>query len=179
MYLFLWRYIPMAIRKEKERLEIVPKEKTGEITRRPYDLWNDMDRLFNRFRSNFDELFWGSGSKLMTSSDFRTPTMDVVDLGDKFEMRFEMPGVKKEDINIEVTPSSVEICAGYEETNKEKSKNWLRQERSSMNFYRYMNLPEDIKTGNVDAELKDGVLTLLLQKVEPKAKPESTQVKIK
>jgi len=115
----------------------------------------------------------------MPSSDFRTPIMDVVDLGDKFEMHIEMPGIKKEDINVEVTPTSVEICAGHEETSKKKGKNWLRQERSSMDFYRYLNLPEAIKTGNVEAELKDGVLTLLLQKAQPKPRPKTSQVKIK
>lgn len=167
----------MVLRKEK--LAITPKEKTGIITRRPYDVWMDMDKLFDRFRSNFDELFWGPGTSLMSSPDFRTPIMDVVDLGDKFEMRIEMPGIKKEDITIEVTPTSVEICAGHEETSKEKGKNWLRQERSSTDFYRYLDLPEDIKTGNVEANLKDGVLTLLLDKTEPKPKIEAKQVKIK
>ncbi len=169
----------MALRKEKEKLAIAPKEKTKIIERKPYDLWMDMDRLFERFRSNFDELFWGPGPSLMTSSDVRIPAMDVVDLGDKFELRIEMPGVKKEDINIEVTPTSVEICAEHEETNKEKGKNWLRQERCSTDFYRYLDLPEDIKTGNVEAELIDGILILQLQKVEPKPKIESKQVKIK
>lgn len=169
----------MALRKEKEKLAIIPKEKTKIIERKPYDLWMDMDKLFDHFRSNFDELFWGPGPGLMTSTDVRIPAMDVVDLGDKFEMRIEMPGVKKEDINVEVTPTSVEICAGHEETNKEKGKNWLRQERSSMDFYRYLDLPEDIKTGNVEAELNDGVLTIQLHKVEPKPKIESQQVKIK
>jgi HSP20 family molecular chaperone IbpA len=48
-----------------------------------------------------------------------------------------------------------------------------------MDFFRYLDLPEDIKTGNVEAELKDGVLTLQLKKVEPKPKIVSQQVKIK
>ncbi len=169
----------MAIKKEKEKLAAAPKEKTGMVARRPYDLWMDMDKLFDRFRSNFDELFWSPGTHPMTTSDFRTPKMDVVDLGDKFEMRVEMPGIKKEDINVEVTSTSVEICAEHEETSKEKGKNWLHQERSTMDFYRYLDLPEGIKAGNVDAELKDGVLTLLLPKTEPKPKVEATAVKIK
>ena len=115
----------------------------------------------------------------MTSSDYRTPLMDIVDQGDKYEMHVEMPGIKKEDINIEVTPTMVEISAEHEETSENKGKNWLRQERSSTNFYRSLELPEGLKTGNVEAELKDGVLTLLLPKVEPKPKFETTKVRVK
>ncbi len=170
----------MPIKKgKKEKLAIVPKQKGDVMTRRPYELWSDMDQLFDRFRSNFDELFWEPQTSLLESPDYRTPLMDVVDLGDKYEMRVEMPGIKKEDISIEVTPTSVEIHAEHEENIEDTGKNWLRQERSSTDFYRSLELPEELKTGNVDAELKDGVLVLSLPKVEPKPKLESTKVKIK
>jgi len=170
----------MALRKEKkEKLSIVPKQKTAVMSQRPYELQSDIDQLFDRFRSSFDELFWGPGIDLMASPDYRTPVMDIVDLGDKYEMHVEMPGIKKEDINIEVTPTMVEICAEHEETSENKGKNWLRQELSSTDFYRSLELPEELKTGNVDAELKDGVLTLSLPKAEPKPKFETTKVKIK
>jgi HSP20 family protein len=167
------------IKGKKEKLAIVPKQKTEAIAQRPYELWSDMEQLFDRFRSNFDELFWDPRTGLMTSSDYRTPLMDIVDHGDKYEMHVEMPGIKKEDINIEVTPTMVEISAEHEETSENKGKNWLRQERSSTNFYRSLELPEGLKTGNVEAELKDGVLTLSLPKVEPKPKFETTKVRVK
>jgi HSP20 family protein len=167
------------IKGKKEKLAIVPKQKTEVMVQRPYELWSDMDQLFDRLRSNFDELFWGPRADLITSSDYRTPLMDIVDLGDKYEMHVEMPGIKKEDINIEVTPTMVEISAEHEETSENKGKNWLRQERSSTNFYRSLELPEGLKTGNVEAELKDGVLTLSLPKAEPKPKFETTKVRIK
>jgi len=164
-------------KRKKEKLSILPKEKRTTISRRPYDIWMDMDRLFDSFRSNFDELFWGPGASFMT--DFRKPITDVEDLGDKYEMRLEMPGIKKEDINIEVTPHMIEVSAEHTERKDDKGKNWLRQERSSMDFYRRLELPEDIKTGNVNAELNNGVLKLELMKSKPKPKIESKKVKIK
>jgi HSP20 family protein len=170
----------MVLRKgKKEKLAIVPKQKTGLMAQKPYELWSDMDQLFDRFRSNFDEIFWGPRTSLVESLDYRTPLMDIVDQGDKYEMHVEMPGIKKEDINIEVTPTTVEICAEHEESSENKGKNWLRQERSSTDFYRSLELPEELKTGNVEAELKDGILTLSLPKTEPKQKFEATKVKIK
>jgi HSP20 family protein len=170
----------MALKKRnREKLALVPKQKTEVMAQRPYELLSDMNQLLDRFRSNFDELFWGPRADLITSSDYRTPLMDIVDLGDKYEMHVEMPGIKKEDINIEVTPTMVEISAEHEETSENKGKNWLRQERTSTDFYRSLELPEELKTGNVEAELKDGVLTLSLPKAEPKPKFETTKVKIK
>jgi HSP20 family protein len=171
---------PMAIKKgKKEKLAIVPKERAGMVTRRPHELMMDMNDFFDSFRSNFDELFWGPGESIMASPDYRMPVMDVVDLGDKYQMHVEMPGIKKEDVSIEVTPTMVEICAEHEESSEDKGKNWLRQERSSMDFYRRLELPEDVKTENVDAELKNGVLTLSLPKAKPKPTFEAKKVKIK
>jgi HSP20 family protein len=105
--------------------------------------------------------------------------MDIVDHGDKYEMHVEMPGIKKEDICIEVTPTMVEISAEHEEKSEDKGKNWLRQERSNIDFYRSFQVPETLKTGKVEAELKDGILKVLLPKADPKPKYETTKVKIK
>ncbi len=170
----------MPIKKEKKgKLAIVPKQKAEVIAQRPYELWSDMDQLFNQFRTNVDELFWGPKTDLLAIPEYRTPLVDIVDHGDKYEMHVEMPGIKKEDISIEVSPTMVEISAEHEEKSEDKGKNWLRQERTSMDFYRSFQVPENVKTGKVEAELKDGVLTLLLPKAEPKPKYETTKVKVK
>jgi HSP20 family protein len=109
----------------------------------------------------------------------RTPTMDVVDLGNRYEMTFEMPGISKDNIEIQVMPNAVEISAKQENEEEEKKKNWLRRERSYTNFYRHLELPEEIKTDSVEAEMKDGVLTMSLPKIEPKPEYKATKVKIK
>jgi HSP20 family protein len=172
----------MAIIGKKDKLAIRPaEEKKAEIAqRRPYDLWTDIDQLFDQFRSNFDDLFWRPRSNIMsTFDDLRTPMMDVADLGNKYEMKVEMPGISKEKINIDVSPNAIEISAKHETTENDKNKNWLRRECSSMSFYRRAEFPAEIKSDQVEAEFKDGVLTLALPKVEPKPEYKSTKVKIK
>jgi len=109
----------------------------------------------------------------------RIPPLDVVDLGDKYELTVEMPGVPKENIDIKVTPNVVEISAENKIEAEEKRKNWLRRERSSMNFYRNFMLPEELRTDSADAELKDGVLTLSLPKIEPKPHPKPKKINIR
>ncbi len=170
------------IKGKKDKLAVRPTEEKDErITpRRPYDLWTDMDQLFDQFRTNFNDLFWRPNtSPLSTFDDLRTPMMDVADLGNKYEMKAEIPGIPKEHINIDVSPNSIEISARHETVEDEKNKNWLRRERNSMSFYRSVEFPDKIKTDMVEAEFKDGVLNLSLPKAEPKPEIKSTKVKIK
>jgi HSP20 family protein len=172
--------INMTLKKGKKgKLAVIPKQKAEVIAQRPSELWSDMDQLFNRFRTNVDDLFWGPRANLMTVPEYRIPLMDIVDFGDKYEMHVEMPGIKKEDICIEVTPTMVEISAEHKEKSEETRKNWLRQERSNIDFYRSFQVPETLKTGKVEAELKDGILKVSLPKADPKPKYETTKVKIK
>lgn len=171
----------MPLRKDKkDKLVEKPNENRQMTSRRPYDLWTDMDQLFDDFRSSFDDIFWPWGQRTgaLTTMN-RTPPMDIADHGDHYEMRFEMPGITKDDVNIEVTPNSVEISAEKCEDTEDKGKNWLRRECSSTKFYRSLELPEDLKTDKVEAELKDGLLTINLPKMEPKPEHKPKKVKIK
>ena len=172
----------MPIRKDKKNKLIERPTDKGEITtKRPYDLWTDMDRLFDSFRNSFDDLLWPwtGTSGLTTYSQRRTPPMDVIDMGNHYEMRLEMPGIPKDSVDIQVTHNGIEIKAECNETKEDKGKNWLRRECSRMSFYRAVELPEELKTDNVDAELRDGVLTINLPKLEPKPEQRSKKVKIK
>lgn len=173
----------MALRKDKDnKIAVRPSERKADITeRRPVDLWSEMDQMFDNFRSSFDDLFWPLSYRQPNTSlmQRRTPPMDIADTGDHYEMRLEMPGIPKDNINIEVTPTSVEISAEYGETKEDKKKNWLRRERSSTCFYRSFEVPEELKTDKIDAELKDGMLTLKLPKMEPKPEYKPRKVPIK
>ncbi len=172
------------IKRDKEnKIDVRPSEHKAEITeRKPYDLWSEMDRMFDSFRTGFDDLFWPwrqGNQSVSTWTQHRTPPMDVADLGDHYEMRLEMPGIPKDDINIEVTPNTIEISAQHIGDTEEKDKNWLRRERSSMSYYRALEVPEELKIDHVDAELNNGVLTLKLPKMQPKPEQKPTKVKIK
>lgn len=160
---------------KKNKLTVRDKENESISPRKTTDLWTDFDRLFDQFRTSFDDLLWNPTTAITS----RTPLMDVEDHGDKYKMNIEMPGIPKEDINIEVTPNTIEISAEHEETDEGKGKNYLRRERSSTSFYRSLELPEELKTDNVDAELEDGVLKISLPKLEPKPKKKSKKVEIK
>ncbi len=170
-------------RRDEDKIDVRPVERGRSLVPlSPLELWTEMDRLFDEFRASFDDLFWPfrhSRDAVESYSYKRTPLVDLADLGDKFEMRMELPGVPKDDVNIEVSPTSLEISVDHEESKEDRGKHWLRRERSTMSFYRSLELPEEIKVDEVEAELKDGVLTVLLPKVKPTPKEKTKKIKVK
>lgn len=157
------------------------RKKVDIIERRPFDLWTDrdqffMDQLFDQFRANFSSLFLNPRAIV---GENRVPPMDIVDLGDRYEINAELPGISKDNINIEVMSNGVEISAKEDEVIEDKDKDWLRHERISTSFYRYFELPEDIKTEEVDAKMKNGVIILTIPKVKPEPRVETKKIKIK
>ncbi len=153
----------------------------GHITRRdPFSLWSDMDRMFDSFRSSFDDLFWTpSGGFVPTRAELaRQPLMDVEDTGKEYKVTLEMPGLKKDEVTIEATPTTLEISAQTSKDEKEEGKNFLRRERYFSKFSRAIELPEEVKTDSVEAEMQNGVLHITLPKREP-VKTEKTKVKVK
>ena len=171
----------MSVRKKNE-LAIRPSNKGMDLTTsQPFDLWTDIDRMFDNFRTDFSNLFWpwNQGNELTTMMQRKTPPINIADLGDRYEMHVEMPGISKENINIEVTPNSIEISGQHEESKEDKRKNWLRRECNNIRYYRSLDLPEEVKSNDVDAEMKKGVLKIMLPKVKPRPEQKAKKVTIK
>ena len=80
---------------------------------------------------------------------------DVIDDGNQIRMKMNMPGLKKNEINLNVTDNSIEVTGEHKE--EEKKKNYLRKERHSMSYYQTIPLSEKVVPGKVKAKLTDGV----------------------
>lgn len=106
----------------------------------------------------------------MPAMETRVPFVDLEDRGKDYLLTAEMPGFKKEDVEIQVMENSVEIKAATGWKYDDKSKNYVWRERAAESFYRMMELPEEIKTDKVEASLKDGVLEIVLPKKATKPK---------
>ena len=91
---------------------------------------------------------------------------DIYEKGDKSFIEMDIPGFKKEDINVSVDNKYLTITAKREDSHEDKDKNYIRKERSYGQFSRSFyigNVSED----SIDAEFKDGILTVAIPK-EPK-----------
>ena len=98
---------------------------------------------------------------------------DIIDEGKQFRVKMGVPGIKKNEIKLNVTENSLEISGEHKEESKEKKKNYLTKERSQVSYYRTLPLSENVVASKVKAKLSDGVLDITL----PKSKPTKTQKK--
>ncbi len=144
----------------------------------PYVRRNNSLSAFDPFRE-LDELeraFFGNNSPAVTKAAFST---DIKDAGDHFVLEADLPGVKKEDIKLELTDNVLTITAErhseYEETDKKH--NFVRCERTYGSYQRSFDT-SGINSDEIDAEFTDGVLKLTLPKVK-EVKPESRRLEIK
>ncbi|CAL5363729.1 unnamed protein product [Camellia sinensis] len=92
--------------------------------------------------------------------------------------KVDLPGLKKEEVKVEVEEGTVlQISGERSREHEEKNEKWHRVERSSGKFLRRFRLPENVKMDHVKANMEDGVLTVMVPKEEEK-KPEVKSIEI-
>ena len=129
--------------------------------------WPDLDRTFENFRRDLERSFSSFKFPSMSIPKMIQSTCDIIDEGDKLKITMDVPGVKKNEINLNVTENSIEISAKHKESSEEKKKNFLRHERSAVSYYRTLPLPEKVNSSQAKATLTDGVLNVVLPKTTP------------
>jgi HSP20 family protein len=107
---------------------------------------------------------------------FGKPFADISETEEDVIVRLDMPGIKKEDIEILATPTSIEVKAEARKIVEEKGETFFRRERAYKGYHRMLSLPCEVKTEDIVAEYSDGVLTIRLKKKE-KAKKVKVELK--
>jgi HSP20 family protein len=97
----------------------------------------------------------------------RTPVVDVIDQGDHYLVRAELPGFSKDMVDVNVSEDSLQISAQAAKESSTKEKNYVRRERAYSAFQRTITFPEEVVPSKVEGTMKDGVLELTLPKKEP------------
>ena len=105
------------------------------------------------------------------------PTVDIAETDAEYQIKAELPEVKKEDVKVTVEDGVLTISGERRHETEEKGKKYHRVERSYGSFVRSFTLPDHVDDPKVKAEYKAGVLHLYLPKSE-KAKPKAIDVKI-
>ena len=128
--------------------------------------------LFNVF-NDMDKDFFGGA---MPMNSCRT---DIRDEGEKYVMESELPGFEKEDIKLDLNGSCLVISAEHKTENNEKDDkgNYIRRERSYGSYKRSFDIP-DVEVEKINAEYKNGILTIDLPKKQPET-PVAKRLEIK
>ncbi len=94
------------------------------------------------------------------------PTLDVSETDNEVDVKMDLPGMKAEDIDIQVHNNVLTIRGDRAEQTEEKARKFLRIERRSGSFARSVALPSVVDENKVDATYKDGVLTISMPKTK-------------
>ena|SRR5579872_5938961 len=122
--------------------------------------------LMREFTYEMDRLFKGAVAKLET--ELFVPPIDVKVAEGNLIVTADLPGIKKEDVKIEVTDKTLTIAGERKSEQKEEKPGFHKIERSYGKFYREIPLPEGAKIDLTKAELVNGVLTIALPVPEVK-----------
>ena len=128
-----------------------------------WDPFEEMNRLQN-------EIFGGVGA-------WRAPRLavDVHEDEDAITLQAELPGVKPEEVNVQVESNVLTLSGERRFENQGKQGGYNRIERSYGSFTRSFVLPDTVKTDEIEARMADGILTLHLPK-KPEAQPRRINV---
>ena len=148
----------------------------------PYRTDCNMARRENRgyfedFANDFFRPFFADNFGMMAAQ--KPMKVDVRDEGDHYVLEADMPGMKKDNLKVEVNDGLLTISAEYNETSEQKQDEdkYVYRERRCGSMSRSFNV-EGIREQDITAEFRDGVLTLQLPKCEPAPKPEVHAIEI-
>ena len=134
-------------------------------------VWDPFADL-NRIQREFEKNYFGPRTR---PADF-APPVDVHEDAEALVLRAELPGVKKEDIDVSVDSNVLTLKGERKLEREEEGRRYHRVERSYGTFVRQFQLPSNLDPTSIDAKLTDGVLTLRLQK-KAELKPRKIDVK--
>lgn len=128
-------------------------------------LREEVDRLF-------DEFFQGSplgrvGRMFAPTQAAFVPSVDLEETAEEFIVRAEVPGMRKDELDVNITASQVTIKGERKEESKAKDTVFYRREARYGSFSRTIEMPAEIVPEKVAAKLDSGMLTLTLPKAEP------------
>jgi HSP20 family protein len=146
---------------------------------RPELAWPGFGRL-SSLRDELDRLFESPWTELARTSQLLsgwTPALDVHEDKDNFVVQAELPGMKREEIDVSLHDGVLSISGERKTEKKYEEAEVYRTERFFGKFQRTVTLPTPVAADKVKAQYKDGVLTITLPKTE-EAKPKQIDVNV-
>lgn len=167
--------LPLALRMAevfKKNLEDLFSQKGGEtqmprfIT--PWSPFRDLDNFFSDEEVTSNPRMRG----------FQFPMINIKQSDQDVTITADIPGIKEEDVNIEVGDTFVDISGERKEEITKEEEGYFHQEIRYGSFSRRVPLPSEVKSDKTDATIKNGLLKIVIPKLEPE-KPKVTKIKVK
>lgn len=131
--------------------------------------------LQNEIDQVFDRLFPSGGDYEEGNTRVWAPRTDMVETNDNYVIRLDLPGMKKEDLHINLQDRQLSVSGERHHEKQNKDSEFVRVERSFGRFYRSFTLPRTVKESGIKADYANGVLTITVPKAE-ESKPRQIKV---
>ena len=150
----------------------------GATTPERWEPVGDLEQMTQRMRQMLEQTFGGFGfpSPLLSEASGWSPLVDIEEQDDAYVLEAEVPGVKREDVDIEVVGNELMITGEIKE--RERKGAVRRRTRRTGRFAYRVRLPDQVDASKIEANLDQGVLTVRVPKAE-KAKRQKVEVKSK
>ena len=127
--------------------------------RDPFALLRQMTSELDKAFADWPSFRFPSLGQVATSETLAwSPKIDVFERDNRLVTRVDLPGIKKEDVSVEVTDGHLALSGERKRETEEKNDNLYHSEREYGSFYRAVPLPEGVKLEDVKATFADGVL---------------------
>jgi HSP20 family protein len=134
-----------------------------------------LGNLRSVFNGLFDESFGRSSTQPSVSKWY--PAVDVLESKDSYLIRAELPGMKREDIKVEVKDGTLVLSGERKSEKPAEGVEYRHVERVAAKFWRSFSLPETTKQDGIEATFKDGILEIRVPKAE-EAKPRQIEISV-
>lgn len=156
----------IEVKKSGDKGKDVQKS-AGETYLSPFD---EIERAFDEFLGRRwlrpFRVDWPSMAQRTRAFDLKTPRIDVIDLDEQIIVKAEIPGIKKEDLEVTLSNNTLTIHGKTEKKSEEKKGEYIHREISSGEVSRTVVLPADVDEGGAKASFTDGMLELTLPKIK-------------
>jgi HSP20 family protein len=136
--------------------------------------WTPMRSLIS-LPEEIDRFFTGFGLGWKDFDSVWSPSVDLSETEDSYEVKAEVPGMNKDEIKISYHDNVLTLSGERKQEEKTDKKNYHRIERAYGRFERSFRLPEEVKAEEIKAKYKNGVLSIEIPKAE-KVKPKEIEV---
>jgi len=129
-----------------------------------------------RMRQQMEQLLESAATPPQREAAGVLPLINLTEGKDKYYVRAELPGVKGDELDIQVTANSLAISGERKIAAEDEGARYHRREREAGTFSRMIGLPDEVDTDKVEAKLENGILTVVISKAEI-TKPKQITVK--
>lgn len=137
--------------------------------------WREIEEMADRYTKTVGQAQTGS-QEVVATGDW-APRVDIAETENAFEIKAELPEIKKEDVKVSVYNGVLMIRGERKQEKEEKGKKFHRVERKYGSFTRSFTLPDNVDENGIKAAFKDGILNLQILKTE-EAKPKAIEVNV-